>query len=47
MYVVALADGSAVRVSRPTETRMTELPITWNDAVVVTWSPFATVVLAQ
>lgn len=47
MYVVALADGSAVRVSRPTETRITELPITWNDAVVVTWAPFATVVLAQ
>jgi putrescine transport system ATP-binding protein len=47
MYVVALADGTAVRVSRPTETRITELPITWNDAVVVTWAPFATVVLAQ
>lgn len=47
MYVVALPDGSAVRVSRPTETRVTELPITWNDAVVVTWPDFATVVLAQ
>ncbi len=47
MYVVALADGTAVRVSRPTEMRLTELPITWNDAVVVTWAPFATVVLAQ
>jgi putrescine transport system ATP-binding protein len=47
MYVVALADGSVVRVSRPTETRVTELPITWSDAVVVTWQDFATVVLAQ
>lgn len=47
MYVVALPDGSLVRVSRPTETRMTELPITWNDAVTVRWQEFATVVLAQ
>jgi putrescine transport system ATP-binding protein len=47
MYVVALPDGSVVRVSRPTETRMTELPITWNDAVTVRWQDFATVVLAQ
>ena len=47
MYVVALADGSVVRVSRPTETRITELPITWNDPVTVTWPSFATVVLAQ
>jgi putrescine transport system ATP-binding protein len=47
MYVVALADGSTVRVSRPTETRLTELPITWGDAVAVTWPPFAAVLLAQ
>jgi putrescine transport system ATP-binding protein len=47
MYVVALSDGTVVRVSRPTETRMTELPITWNDPVTVTWQAFATVVLAQ
>ncbi|WP_144185761.1 ABC transporter ATP-binding protein [Elioraea rosea] len=47
MYVVALPDGSVVRVSRPTETRITELPITWNDPVTVTWPSFATVVLAQ
>lgn len=47
MYVVALPDGSVVRVSRPTETRQTELPITWNDPVAVTWPDFATVLLAQ
>jgi putrescine transport system ATP-binding protein len=47
MYVVALPDGSVTRVSRPTETRLTELPITWNDAVAVTWPDFATVLLAQ
>ena len=47
MYVVALPDGSVVRVSRPTETRLTELPITWNDPVAVTWPDFATVLLAQ
>ena len=47
MYVVALPDGSVVRVSRPTEMRLTELPITWNDPVAVTWPDFATVLLAQ
>jgi len=47
MYVVTLADGSLVRVSRPTETRLTELPITWGDPVAVTWPAFATVLLAQ
>jgi len=47
MYVVTLPDGTIVRVSRPTETRLTELPITWNDLVTVTWPAFATVLLAQ
>jgi len=47
MYVVALPDGSVARVSRPTETRLTALPITWTDPVAVTWPDFATVLLAQ
>jgi len=47
MYVVTLGDDTLVRVSRPTETRLTELPITWGDPVAVTWPAFATVLLAQ
>ncbi len=45
IYLIRLADGSMVRVTAPNVTRMTELPITWEDAVHVTWPAFAGVIL--
>lgn len=47
MFVVDLPGGGAVRVSQPNQARITELPITWGDRVVVEWPPLATVVLPE
>ena len=47
MFVVDLPEGDTVRVSQPNQTRITELPITWGDRVVVEWPPLATVVLPE
>lgn len=45
IYVVRLASGRTVRVSVPNTHRMTELPITWEETVYVSWPAFAGVVL--
>jgi putrescine transport system ATP-binding protein len=47
MFVVDLPEGGTVRVSQPNQARLTELPITWGDAVVVEWPSLATVVLPE
>jgi putrescine transport system ATP-binding protein len=47
MFVVDLPEGGTVRVSQPNQARITELPITWGDRVVVEWPPLATVVLPE
>ncbi|MEM7045749.1 MAG: ABC transporter ATP-binding protein [Pseudomonadota bacterium] len=47
IYIVELASGQMVRVSVPNTHRMTELPITWEDQVFITWPAFAAVVLTD
>jgi putrescine transport system ATP-binding protein len=47
MYLVALPDGRTVRVSEPNLRRITEMPITWHDQVVIDWPPHASVVLPE
>ena len=47
MYLVALPDGMTVRVSEPNLRRVTEMPITWNDPVLVEWPAYASVVLPE
>lgn len=47
MYLVDVPGKGLVRVSAPALRRLTELPITWADAVVVEWDPFASVVLPE
>ena len=47
IYLVELASGTTVRVTMPNLTRRTELPITWDDRVYLSWRPFAGVVLSQ
>lgn len=47
MYLVALPDGMTIRVSEPNLRRVTEMPITWNDAVLVEWPAYASVVLPE
>ncbi len=47
IYLVQLPTGKTVRVTAPNLTRRTEMPITWEDEVYLSWRPFAGVVLAQ
>ncbi|PWC78499.1 polyamine ABC transporter ATP-binding protein [Azospirillum sp. TSH64] len=47
IYLVQLPTGKTVRVTAPNITRRTEMPITWEDEVTLTWRPFAGVVLTQ
>jgi putrescine transport system ATP-binding protein len=47
IYLVQLPTGKTVRVTAPNVTRRTEMPITWEDEVTLTWRPFAGVVLTQ
>lgn len=47
MYLVALPDGRTVRVSEPNLRRITEMPITWQDQVVIDWPAHASVVLPE
>ncbi|MFD1625238.1 ABC transporter ATP-binding protein [Azospirillum griseum] len=47
IYLVELPTGKTVRVTAPNITRRTEMPITWEDEVFLSWRPFAGVVLAQ
>ncbi|MBI1206687.1 MAG: polyamine ABC transporter ATP-binding protein [Azospirillum sp.] len=44
-YLIELASGKRVRATLPNLTRLTELPITWDDEVFLTWRPNAAVVL--
>ena len=47
IYLIELDSGKMVRVTQPNFNRLTEMPITWEDRVYVTWQPFAGVVLTQ
>ncbi|WP_372394341.1 polyamine ABC transporter ATP-binding protein [Azospirillum sp. HJ39] len=47
IYLVQLPTGKTVRVTAPNVTRRTEMPITWEDEVSLSWRPFAGVVLTQ
>ncbi|HEY0836281.1 MAG TPA: polyamine ABC transporter ATP-binding protein [Azospirillum sp.] len=47
IYLVELGTGAMVRATVPNVSRRTDLPITWDDEVYVTWRPFAGVVLTQ
>lgn len=47
IYLVELPTGKMVRVTAPNVTRRTEMPITWEDEVSLSWRPFAGVVLTQ
>lgn len=47
IYLVELPTGKTVRVTAPNVTRRTEMPISWEDEVYLSWRPFAGVVLAQ
>ncbi|MBP2299251.1 ABC transporter ATP-binding protein [Azospirillum picis] len=47
IYLVQLPTGKTVRVTAPNVTRRTEMPITWEDEVTLSWRPFAGVVLTQ
>ena len=47
IYLIELESGKMVRVTQPNFSRLTEMPITWEDRVFVTWQPFAGVVLTQ
>ena len=47
IYLIELDTGKMVRVTQPNFNRLTEMPITWEDRVYVTWQPFAGVVLTQ
>lgn len=47
IYLVELKTGKTVRVTAPNVVRRTEMPITWDDEVHLSWRPFAGVVLTQ
>ena len=47
IYLIELAGGKMLRATMPNVTRRTDLPITWEDTVYLTWRPFAGVVLTQ
>ena len=47
IYLIALPNGKTVRVTAPNVSRLTEMPITWEDEVWLSWQPFAGVVLTQ
>ncbi|WP_035673869.1 ABC transporter ATP-binding protein [Azospirillum brasilense] len=47
IYLVELKTGKTVRVTAPNVVRRTEMPITWDDEVYLSWRPFAGVVLTQ
>jgi putrescine transport system ATP-binding protein len=47
IYLIELESGKMVRVTQPNFSRLTEMPITWEDRVYVSWQPFAGVVLTQ
>ncbi|MFV3077829.1 ABC transporter ATP-binding protein [Niveispirillum fermenti] len=47
IYEIELDTGKRVRVTAPMVTRRTEMPITWEDRVHLTWRPFAGSVLTN
>ncbi|WP_114391753.1 ABC transporter ATP-binding protein [Oleisolibacter albus] len=47
IYDVDLDTGKRVRVTAPNLTRRTEMPITWEDRVYLSWRPFAGSVLTE
>ncbi|QJE74836.1 polyamine ABC transporter ATP-binding protein [Aerophototrophica crusticola] len=47
IYDVELDSGKRVRVTAPNVTRRTEMPITWEDRVHLSWRPFAGSVLTE
>ncbi|AWK85397.1 ABC transporter ATP-binding protein [Azospirillum thermophilum] len=47
IFLVELNTGKTVRVTAPNVLRRTDMPITWEDEVYLTWRPFAGVVLLQ
>ncbi len=47
IYDVDLDSGKRVRVTAPNLTRRTEMPITWEDRVYLSWRPFAGSVLTE
>ena len=47
IYDIDLDSGKRVRVTAPNLTRRTEMPITWEDRVYLTWRPFAGSVLTE
>jgi putrescine transport system ATP-binding protein len=47
MYHVELEGGRTIRVSQPNLRRITERPVDWDDAVVVTWEGQASMVLPE
>ncbi|MDJ1159948.1 ABC transporter ATP-binding protein [Chelatococcus sp. SYSU_G07232] len=47
IYLVKLASGRTIRVSRANATRFVERPITWEDKVFVTFAPEAGVILTR
>jgi len=47
IYDVDLDSGKKVRVTAPNLTRRTEMPITWEDRVYLSWQPFAGSVLTE
>ncbi len=47
IYEIELGTGKRVRVTAPMVMRRTEMPITWEDRVYLTWRPFAGSVLTN
>lgn len=47
MYLVDVPGKGTVRASEPATRRLADVPITWNDAVVLEWQPFASRVLPE
>ncbi len=47
IYEIELDTGKRVRVTAPMVTRRTEMPITWEDRVYLSWRPFAGSVLTS
>jgi len=47
IYEIELNTGKRVRVTAPMVTRRTEMPITWEDRVYLSWRPFAGSVLTS
>lgn len=46
IYLIDLPGGQRIRVTAPNLTRRTDLPITWEDEVFISWPPFAGLALA-